>query len=185
MTSQLIAQTIGFTALAFSILAYQSNKRRLILGTKTVAFALFVIHFSMLGAYTGAAMNLLGGVRTHIFNQRLKKQWADKKGWLYGFLAAVWLASALTWDGPISILPAIGASLATIAFWMKDPKHLRYLSYGLVPTWFAYNYSVGSYAGMLADTLLFVSLLVATYRFDLRGEEERRKKKITQEQSKG
>lgn len=64
MSTFLIAQLIGFIALTVSILIFQFNKRTVMLRLGMIAGAIYAVHFFMLGAYTGSAMNLIGSFRS-------------------------------------------------------------------------------------------------------------------------
>src|SRR3989338_7688029 len=96
---QLIAQGIGFLALLFVLLSFQKNKRYLILLFMLVAQILFTIHFGLLGAWTGAAMNGIAGLRTYIFNQRKLKFGYYTNLWLSVFLVFFGILGFITWNG--------------------------------------------------------------------------------------
>ena len=57
--NQIIIQGVGYVALLFSILSFQKNKRSSILLYLIIANILFSLHFSLLHAWTGAAMSVL------------------------------------------------------------------------------------------------------------------------------
>ncbi len=126
----------------------------------------YTVHFFMLGAVTGAAMNLIGGVRCYTFfhvTPDKRHRWV-----LIAFMILAAGGAALTWQGPLSLLPMIGSISSGIAFWQKDPKYIRRWALIASPLWFVYNALSHSYPGMLIEVILLVSNLVGEYRFDFR-----------------
>lgn len=154
------AQTIGFIALAVAILVFQNNDRRKMLYLQLLAALLFAIHFGLLGAWTGVAMNLIGGLRSAVFMR------TQRRVWLYGFMIIFIVAGGVTWQSVYSILPIIGMLTGTIAFWMQSASWIRYHALISPPAWFVYNAIVGSYPGMIAEVLIFTSIIIGIERFD-------------------
>ena len=87
----LLAQIIGFGGTALTIIAYQQNKRKRILGCTVISAALFAIHYIILGAYTGAIMNILAASRSLVFMNNTKK-WAKSKIWVAVFMVVYTVA---------------------------------------------------------------------------------------------
>ncbi|MDD9952888.1 MAG: YgjV family protein [Candidatus Woesearchaeota archaeon] len=164
---EILAQGIGFVGLLCNVALFQLNKRSHMLWMKILASIFFFIHYILLSAATGALMNVVAGVRTYIFKQRTKESWANNKLWLYFFVAVVWVFVLITWNGPVSLLPGIGMTLGTYAFWSKAPRAIRILNILATPCWFTYSFFVGSYAGMASDTITFISILTGIIRFDI------------------
>lgn len=168
MTQMIIAQIIGFIALTLLIIVFQKNNRKSMLRLMMAAALLYALHFFILGALTGAVMNLLNVFRSYVFANRDDKEWAKHDWWLYVFLAAIALLGIVTWAGPYSILALMAVAMQTIAFWSKNTKKIRYISLVVPPCWFAYNFIVGSIPGMITEVLILGSLLVGLYRFDIK-----------------
>ena len=164
MHVSVIAQIIGFVAVAINLLVFQVNKRRTMLNIGATAAVIYTLHFYLLGAYTGSAMNAIGGVRdvvTARITPNRRNVWVLV---LLGLVAAG--ATYLTWRGILSLLPLAGTLLNGISFWNKNPKIIRRLYLIVPPIWFVYNAIVGSYPGMLIEIIMLTSNLVGQYRFD-------------------
>lgn len=82
------------------------------------------------------------------------------------FIAAFLIASILTWQGQISVLPMMGMVSGTIAFWQKEARLVRLIGILSPPLWFTYNIIVGSYPGMITEVIILSSNLIGVYRFD-------------------
>jgi hypothetical protein len=161
----IIIQLIGFIALGFSLLVFQVNRRSSMLKLQMCAASLYVVHFYLLGAITGSAMNLTGVSRNYAFYK-----FRDRThSWLLpGVFIIIFAGVGLaTWQGPLSLLPTCGMISGTIAFWQRDTKFIRYIALISPPLWFTYNAISGSYPGMLTEVIMFSSNLVGIYRFDV------------------
>jgi hypothetical protein len=165
MHQHLAAQLIGFVAVGFSLAVFQVNQRRMMLTLLICAALLYTCSFYMLGAYTGAVMNLLAAIRSYVFIRHPKQQ--DPKI-LIIFLIILVVATGLTWQGPRSLLPLVGTASGTVAFWLLNLKRTRLLTLISPPSWFIYNVISGSYPGMFIEIVNLSSNLVGIYRFDIR-----------------
>ena len=162
----ILAQVFGFLALSLVILTFQSNNRNTMQYLKIAASGLFFLHFALLGAWTGAVMNIITALRSYIFKERFTQAWAGKKIWLYLFIIIFTVAGILTWEGYRSLLPIIGMIFGTIAFWMKSPRQIRIMVLFASPCWIAYNLIVHSYPGLLTEILTISTVIIAMIRFN-------------------
>lgn len=138
------------------------------------AALLYTIHFFMLGAVTGAAMNLVGALRCYTF---YKVKPTEHHQWvLWFFIAVAVSAAAVTWQGPVSLLAMFGTIFSGIASWHKKPKFIRRFALSAPPMWFSYNAISGSYPGMFIEVTMFISNLVGQYRFDYRHKSHTRRR---------
>ncbi len=166
----ILAQLLGFLGFIAGVIVFQSNHRQKMLFLKILASVLWMAHFALLGAWTGAAMNFIGAGRNYVFKQRINKPWADNKFWLFFFIIVFLLSIIFTWNGVYSLFPAGGMIMGTAAFWMKNPKYIRYLTLISSPLWLIYNIRVNSYAGMVTEGFTIISVLIGIYRFDHRNQ---------------
>lgn len=171
MSNVVIAQCIGAVAVIISLAVFQVNKRSLMLWLSLSAGILFGVHFVLLGALTGAALNFIGVARSYCF---VKVTPARKNVWiLLIFISIAAIATVATWKGLVSLLAFTGNTASGIAFWQRKPKDIRRWAFIPPPLWFSYNALSGSYPGMFIELFNFVSLLIGTYRFDWRMKKRR------------
>ena len=159
----LLAQIIGFGGTALTIIAYQQNKRKKILLCTVISAALFAIHYIILGAYTGAIMNILAASRSLVFMNNTKK-WAKSKIWVAVFMIVYTVACVLTWDKWYSVLPLIAMLLTTVSNWFQSEKKIRFLTFPSSPCWLVYNVLNGSFAGVITEIFVMSSLIIAIIR---------------------
>jgi hypothetical protein len=164
MSFDLAAQLVGVVAVLISLAIFQLNKRGTMLKFGMTAAILYAIHFFMLGAVTGAAMNAIGFGRGYVFSK--VKPTKQTKWILFAFIAIGAVATALTWQGPLSMLAFGGATAGAIAFWHKTPKTVRHWALIAPPLWFTYNAISGSYPGMFIEVAILSSNLIGQYRLD-------------------
>jgi hypothetical protein len=173
----ILIQTIGFIAVGCTFALYQFNSRKHMLYIGLCGAALYSVHFTLLGARTGAVMNGLSFIRMLTFLQygtRKRPAWI-----MYGFIIAFIVAGLLSWQGWYSVLPIIGMCSGTVAFWQLKPSRIRVLSLIAPPCWFIYNFIVGSYAGMTAEIVNVSSNSFAIWRFDMKKQVPAKKPKLT------
>lgn len=163
MTAAMVAiQLAGLAGLLLGAGSFQSKKRRRILGIQLASNCSWIIHYLLLGASTGAGLNVVGGLRAYAFSRYDQKH---RPGWLLGaVIAAIFLATALTWQGWVSLLPAAGMTTATIGFWQRNTQHIRLIALCASPLWLVYGLLSGSYAAVAAEVLMVASLLISLWR---------------------
>ena len=164
----IITQLIGFLGTAVHLTAFQGKKRETILICQSIGSMLFMIHFIKLGAFSGAAMNLLVVVRALVFNFRGSKKWADSIAWLPIFILLSVGIVAVTWEGWISILPMIGMVSTTFAQFSKKPMMVRLLTLPNCPCWLIYNGISGSLSGVITEILIAISIIIGFLRHDVK-----------------
>lgn len=170
-----ISQVIGFIGTIVSFIIFQQNKRSRIIGLQILSTSLFTVHYILLGAFTGAALNLIAVTRSIVFYNNDKK-WAKSPAWLWFYIVVSVVASVLTWENWYSFLPAIALVLTTIANWMKSETKIRLISFPNSPCWLIYNAITGSVAGVVTECIVMTSLIIGIIRYDILKKEKKVKK---------
>lgn len=160
------AQAIGFVGMLFAFISFQRNNNKGILFFQIMATTAFIFHFLLLGAYTGAMMNLLGALRNIVFFYKEKK-WASKRYWLYLFNVLYIVCGIMTWKGLYSLLPMVAMVVSTIGLWLNNPRHTRFLVFPSSPCWLVYNIITNSIAGIFTEIFVLCSLTIGIIRFDI------------------
>ncbi len=165
--NNIIAQIIGAVALGMAIISFQQNTRKKILLFQLIAGSIFSIHFLLLGAYTGAALNALSVCRNIIFYNKSKK-WASHIHWLFLFIFVSIIVGILTWENIITLFAMTGMVLGSVSFWLDNPKYVRRLSFPISMLWIVYNIVNKSYAGILTELFVMSSVIIGIFRFDIK-----------------
>lgn len=158
-----IAQIIGVVAVAVSCVIFLGRKRRTILISKFTADVLWFLHYFLIGAYSGAALNVLALGRESVFYNKEKK-WASHRFWLFLFLILTIASCLMTWEGPISLLPMIGSCSAVVSFWCTKPIHIRLMAIPAQVLWLIYGIVHFSLPGFICNTMALVTIGIGLWQ---------------------
>ena len=162
----IVAQAVGYVGFVIGVIAFQSNKHKVIVLSKALTDSCFGLQYLMLGAYTGALINCIGIVR-NLTLANVKDKTKSQKVATAVFVLLITLACVLTWGGPISILAMVGKICTTVSFSIKNTKILRFLTIPSCVLWAIYDVATGAYGGALYEAAGLVSIIIAWIRFDV------------------
>lgn len=177
---EIIAQIIGVFAMAMNCLSYQQRSKVGILLFQLIGSALFAVNFFMLGAYSGAILNVVAIIRAFVF---IKKDFfrAEHPAWAVAFSVTYVLSYALVFTALgkeatpynfiVEILPVIAMIVTTVGFRFKSAKALRRFGFVSSPLWLCYNVCSVAVGAIICEAINIVSLVIATVRFDLKKKE--------------
>lgn len=161
------AEIVGVIGILSAAIIYQQKTRKGLMITKLISDVIWGVHYVLLGAYTGVAICFLAVFREMIFINRGRYKWASHIIWPIIFSTAALGTSALTWNGPISILPAVASATSVIAFWIGNPKLSRILAFPIAGEMIVYDIFTSSYAGMLNEAIGITSAIIGIIRIDI------------------
>ena len=161
-----VAQAVGCVGMVLAFISFQKGNREGIIFFQIMASFVFTLHFTLLGAYTGAVLNILGVLRNVVFLHR-EKSWANKKAWLYIFIAIFIIAGLITYKNIFSLFPILGMTIASIALWMRNSRHTRFIVIFSSPCWLVYNIANLSFPGILTESFVMISLAISIIRYDI------------------
>ena len=159
-------QLIGLVGSVIAITSLQSGSRKKILSLQVVCCVLWVTHYGLLGAWTGALINCLGLGRAVVCACNDRK-WAKSPLWLAFFLACYAVSPLLTWDGPHCLLLGGAMMLTTVALWVHDMRLTRLLFLLNSPLVLLYNLIAKSYSCAAIEVVALTSFALAVWRFDV------------------
>ena len=164
MDMMAIGQVLGLILSAFSFFIYFGKTRQGILATKLTCDIGYCIQQLMIGAPTGALLDVIAAFREVIFYHRQTKKWASHRFWLYFFAVLMGLSPVFTWSGPVSLLPASGSVIAVFSFYCAKPLHIRLLGFLATLPWFAYAIITNNYGLILSSIIQLISIFLGLYR---------------------
>ena len=166
-----LKEGIGVLGILAAICAFQCKRHYPLMAFRTANELLFAVQYVLLGAYTGAAMNLLGCVRNMTFAHMVQKG-KNTLVMRYVFSAVILLMIAFTWEGPRSLLSGIAKTVSTFAYGSSRTSLVRILTLGTSTAWLIYNAAIGSYAGVVCEVLTLASIITGIIRLDIRKKEK-------------
>lgn len=164
---EIIGQIIGFIAMGIIVISYQQKSHKNILTFQMVSGLLFTVHYILLGAYTGAIMNLLGAFRSLVYANRGKK-WASSIIWPTVFSIGFVVSGIMTWDNVFSVFPLIAMLMSSIVLWIEQPKINRIFSLPTSTCWLIYNIKTLSYPGIITEIFVLTSIIIGIIRLDIK-----------------
>lgn len=175
MWHSVIAQAIGFIALALNVGSYQlKNSRQLVL-CRAAGDTVYIFHYLLLASYSGcvtvafcAANGLLCGFRGN--------RWADWKGWKWLISAMLIIACLITWRDAFDPLPCLCTLISVMTtIWVTWSGKGNVIRMGRLfvagPTWLLYSALVGSIPGVLTEAIGMTSAAIALKRYGFRAQE--------------
>ena len=169
---EILAQSLGFVGLGLILLSFQFPRQKTVIRVQLYSSLVFAVHYLLLGAVTGALLNVIGICRALIFSNR-EHSWAQKKWWLplfcvsycavYVLMFTIWGMEPSAKNLSLELLPVIGSLATTIGFRL-DNLTMRKLALVNGATWVIYAAICGSIGGALTEAVGIVSVLIGMRR---------------------
>lgn len=163
----LIIQFFGALGMISLFCSYQQTQRKRLILYKLCADVMWVVHYLCLGAYGGAIPNFVGIFRELIFIQSDKK-WAKSPLWPAAFICINWALAIATWKSPLTLMPICASTFVTVSLWVKNPKLTRIICLPVSVCFLIYDIFVGSYIGIVNESVALVSIISSIIRNDLK-----------------
>ena len=162
----IIATVVGMFAVATFLLSYQQKKRKNIILWNVVSRCLYVVQYVLLGAYSGAVLDVIGAGVSVIAEKKEHPRLARHiKAVVIACNLVIIGAGLLLYENIFSLLPIVGVLLHTGAFWLRDERAIRRISLLGSPFWFAYNLVSRAYGSCVGDLLTMISIVVAMVNY--------------------
>ncbi len=159
------AQIIGAAGSLCAIVSAQFKRRKHLMLMQLLSCVFLILHYTMLGALTGAVSGGISLLRVLLFSAN--RSWAKKPVCLWSVLLLCTLNVAITWHGVASLLAGIASCCTTLALWNKDMQRTRLWFLADAPCWLVYNILVHSLSGIIAEVIAMISYSIAIVRLDL------------------
>lgn len=154
-----IAQILGFIPVFLGFFIFRNVSRRTSIAIKAVSDFISALHFLLLNAATGCAINFVNTARGICFAQKGKRAWASGIWMPILFCIATTVSTVIGWTGLLSLLPLVGSCLAVIGYWCSDPSHLRRFNFAGIFLWLIYGIIVFSLPTIVGNTISLISIV--------------------------
>ena len=161
---EIIAHGLGIIAAFVLIMSFQIHNKKKLVVAQTIGVLCFCTHYFLIGAYSGAALNLICSVRNILYYLRTKN---NKNGPLLPIILAVILiiVSAFFWDGYHSLFIIIGLTVNTLALGFLNTQNFRKSIFISCPLVLIYNIFEFSLGGIINESLSIVSAFIGIIRY--------------------
>ena len=161
--SFIIAQVLGFIAMAVQISSFQFKKHKVIMTMQVISGCFWCLHYLTLGVYTGLVINIIHTIRNYVYGLREKKNLNSK------IIPAIFLvftvdSSIYTWENWWSLLAMTASMFSTVANWQKNTNKLKLLSLPREVLWITYDIANKSIAGACSDAFAMASIFISFIR---------------------
>lgn len=157
---EIAAQLFGVGAMVSLFLIYQQKSRKRLLFMKLSADIFWVAHYFCLGGYAGMIPNAVGILRECVFVNRKTAAWASCIVWPVVFILLNWGLGFRTFHSWYNLLPITASTFVTISLWMDNPKLTKLISIPISAAFLTYDIFVGSYVGILNESIAVVSIIL-------------------------
>ena len=163
--SEIIGQIIGVIAVFMTLLSYQMKTNKQLLIVQTIATALFSVHYYLIGAFSGLALNILAIARNLVFYYRDSVKLLSGKAvpWIFAALMAVF--GIFPWRGWHTVLITAGIAINTIFLSLPDAQKIRKSILLTSPMVLIYDVFEGSVGGIVNESVAILSSIVGIIRY--------------------
>lgn len=160
----IIGQILGFIAFIVSIYAYQRVKKRDILLCMVISNIINLIHYFLIGAYSGCITKILAILRDLFIVLKEKNKSLSNLLFLIIFILIYIGVSIYTFTNILSLFPLIAAIIYIIPTWLGDSKTVKKTALFCYILWLIYNIYVLSIAGVIANIVSIASIIIGFKR---------------------
>lgn len=164
MTNIIIGQILGVIATIITFISYQTNTKKALLITQSLATFSICMNFLFLGASTGFALNIICLVRNaSLFFIKVK----TRTHYIVSAILTLLMifVGVLSWQGPISLLIIIALATNTVFLCIGNPQLLRKSILVTSSMIIIYNIFVFSLGGITNEGVAIVSSAIGILRY--------------------
>ena len=167
MNKIVFAQIFGLLGAISMLLSSWQKTRNKVLTFLILDSIFYLIEYIILGALSGAFINVISIIRAIIFKYKDKYKILQSNVILLLVLLLYILIGIFTYDGLISIFPVIASILYAIVLWQDNVKKIRLGSAIMILSFLIYNIAVGAYLSILVEAVLLISSVAAIIKLDI------------------
>ena len=160
----LLGQIFGVIAVVLGFVSYQVRTQKMLLLIQTITTVVFVIHYLLIGAMSGMALNAVAMARNIVYSRRDLKIFSSK-GWPIVFAVIMGLIGLLSWQAWYSIFVVLGLVINSVCMSFKDPQKIRKSILVTSPLVLIYDVFALSVGGIVYESVAVTSALVGIIRF--------------------
>ena len=169
----ILGQAFGILALICTVVSMQLKKKRPLMILQTASEAFIVAQYLVKGAITGSLMASVSFVRDIIFTKYEKKR---APLWILIILYTMMtILTAISWAGPLSLLPYIGSLIYAWSLWYGKTKWIRLGNAVGNSPYLIYTLLTGNYALFIMTLLEVISSIIGFLRHDVFNKKHKRK----------
>ena len=159
----IIGQIFGVIAILFGFISYQVKTQRQLIFMQSATALVFCVHYFLIGAYTGMAMNAVNIVRNFVYDKRNQRGSNDVYTPL-AFAIVQAIIGIVTWNAWYSVFVFLGIVGNTVCMSFKNPQNVRKSIIITSPLVFTYDAFAKSWGGMAYEAVAWISAIIGIVR---------------------
>ena len=159
-----IGQAFGVLAVILGFVSFQVRTQKMLLLCQTFTALTFVIHYFLIGAWSGMALNMVAMARNLVYARRDLKIFSGKY-WPIIFTVVMGISGLFSWQDWYSVLAILGLVINSLCMSFKDPQNIRKSILVTSPMVLVYNAFAFSVGGMIYESVAIVSAVLGLIRF--------------------
>ena len=161
--SYVIGQILGFVAIALGILSYQMRTQKNLLLLQLANSAIFCLHYLLIGAISGMALNMVGLTRNAVFFRRNLMGKKDKITPII-FTVITAIVGIISWEAWYSIFVFLGMVIHAFCMAFSNAQNVRKSILITSPLVIIYDVFTLSVGGIIYETVAIISSLIGILR---------------------
>ena len=171
----ILGQAFGILALICTITSMQLKKKRHLMFFQTASEAFIVAQYLVKGAITGSLLSMVSFVRNIIFTKYDKKR---APLWILLIIYTIMtILTAISWAGPLSLLPYVGSLIYAWTLWYGKTKWIRLGNAIGNSPYLIYTILTGNYALFIMTLLEIIASIVGFVRIEILDKKKKSKKR--------
>ena len=162
--NEIIGQAISIVCVILFAISYQVKEQKHIIIIQTFGTLGWCLAYYFIGATSGFAVNIVTIVR-NISMLFIKPRTRLSYITTALLVVAMGVVSALSWDGPQTLIIVISLMLNTIFFSFGDPQLLRKSVIGTSSGFLLYNIITMLSGGIISESMSIISSIIGVIRF--------------------
>ena len=161
--AMITGQIIALAATFLSLFVYIFVNRKMILATKLVTDVLWVLSYLFCGAVSGAVTNAVSAIREGVCY--FKRESWNRLWYIPAVFVAFYVGSAaISWSGPISLLPMFASAASVMGMWATKPLHTKLWCLPAIALWCAYSLLTYNVIAAFSNVFSVTSICVGLVR---------------------
>ena len=164
-TFYVIGQILGIIAIIIGFTSYQMKQQKHVLLLQFIVSGLFCVHYLLIDATSGMALNVIMFIRGIIYYFRNKFNWKENYTPII-FAIIVLVVSVISWQDWYSIFIVLGLFIHTLCMAMNDAQKVRKSILITSPLVLIYNVFVFSIGGIIYESIAVISSIIGIIKFN-------------------
>lgn len=156
-----ISQILALLSFIISLIAFHRDKKEKILSNMILSNILNLIHYLLLGAFSGVLTKIIAILRDYIIINKKNKKILNSKYTLIILIVLYIFAAIFSYNNIYSLFPIIAALIYIVSIWNGNALRTKKTAFFCEFLWLGYNIFVFSIVGIFSKIIAIISTYIA------------------------